>query len=426
MPSIACLDSALEVVPIFYYLHVSHPSTQTKFQQRSGQPSVSHSPFTLLVLLPSPSTHIDMHTFSQIIPFFQAYFELFKFASAGLVLRRQQVHGSPWLIQRRWLRSLCCVSRLRPRTDGSKESEPSTDDNKFSGEDLLRAAADLDLDALPSFPYLFKFPEPRPPIDMPASAPCKQDFGTPSNLYYDRRPHKFQALVVIVKTPASHQSPYGHLFKTLHLLWSSSLFRLNSLSSKSSWLFRTNLLLSLDPRSLSPSRCIPIVKLAPSLQPATVSRLPSVAVPASVINKASAPGSEKWNTTKATVLTQARLWNEQGQVARRYSLPPLPIPVPAPVDGSRRRYSVPPVLAPLKPRLNVSDRLSALFKEAKDTIDALNEKSAEDTVGRKQDVPMFSAVVLEEGRGQEVFIIGDDDHEIIANHVRSKTPSPPP
>ncbi|KAJ7237450.1 hypothetical protein B0H12DRAFT_1138830, partial [Mycena haematopus] len=67
------------------------------------------------------------------------------------------------------------------------EPDSAPDDNKFTGEDLLRAAVDFDLDGLPSLPSLFKLPEPRSSVETPASAPCKQDFGPPSNLYYDRR-----------------------------------------------------------------------------------------------------------------------------------------------------------------------------------------------------------------------------------------------
>jgi hypothetical protein len=70
--------------------------------------------------------------------------------------------------------------------------------------------------------------------------------------------------------------------------------------------------------------------------------------------------------------------------------------------------------------LNLQDRLSALFKEAKDTIAALDEETNAKEIeeeGRKrseysgrickQNARKFSAIALEEGRG-EIFVIGED------------------
>ncbi|KAF7370744.1 F-box domain-containing protein [Mycena sanguinolenta] len=380
-------------------------------------------PVRSFLLLPL-SKHTNMHSFSQILTFIKAYFGAF--LSRLLVLwygeNKTDVGDLP---------SLASQGPDKDFTDSTAEPEPKPEDNMDSGEDLLRAAVDLDLDALPSLPSLFKFPEPRPPVDMPASAPCKQDFGAPSNLYYDRRPFgdmtnfkqfeqakgmKLNTEVRPLKSAARGRRKTTRLAPvTQRPLVQDPAPPVVKFSGSTQPAFvkvavstESTIQPSTTTRpSLPATPSIPIVKLAPSAQPATaapcinspgsaasipVIKLAPSTQPATVV---SSPGSAEWNASKAAALTEARNWNAQ---VRRHS---LPIPVPAP---AWRRHSAPPALA-RPPRSNLADRLSALFKEAKDTIDALNaEKGAEDA-------PTFSAVALEEGRGQEFFIIGEDDDD---------------
>jgi hypothetical protein len=152
-----------------------------------------------------------------------------------------------------------------------------------------------------------------------------------------------------------------------------------------------------------------VVKLAPPTLPAPVA--------IAVIDSAPAPGSEEWNTNKASVLAQARNWSNQVQASRRHSLPVPPLSIDLPVLERSHRHSAPPVLVTAD-KLNLQDRLSALFKEAKDTIAALDdETNAKGMKGEgskagfcKQNARKFSAIALEKGR-EEIFVIGEDSDE---------------
>ncbi|KAJ7363942.1 hypothetical protein DFH08DRAFT_949574 [Mycena albidolilacea] len=261
--------------------------------------------------------------------------------------------------------------------------ESSPDTNEFTGQDLLRAAVDYDLDALPSIPSIFSSPEPRPPLNMSPSSPCKQDFGAPSNLYYDRRTlgdvtnfRDFdQAKGTKLNTEVKPRKP------------------LKAKQSKSRC--QSPAMATVKVLPIEDSSATVVVKLAPLTLPA----------PVAVIDHAPAPGSEEWNTNKASVLAQARNWSNQVQASRRHSLPVPPLPIDLPVLERSHRHSAPPVL------------------EAKDTIAALDEETNAKGIkeegpkrseysGRicKQNARKFSAIALEEGRG-EIFVIGKDSDE---------------
>ncbi|KAF8216316.1 hypothetical protein K438DRAFT_1797008 [Mycena galopus ATCC 62051] len=381
-----------------------------------------------------------MHTFSQIFTFLKVYF--------GDSLAR--------------LLALFCRGNLPKTTDSSSagdlssDSEPEsaasdgpdkcsdevpdpsiaspepecTTDNEPTAEDLLRAAVISNLDTLPSLPSLFKFPKPRPPIDMPVSAPSKQDFGPPSGLYYDRR------------------LPFGDAtnFRDFEL---AKGMKLNTDVKPRKMVKSKFKAAARAPRSHSKGArrvqfaadLIPGMPLrVPPAAAVVVESVPSAHPPPVVASPQPAPGSDEWNTAKAAVLAQARKWSDQVQTSRRHSLPvPPPLPLDIPVlirDKPCKRHSAPPALVPVPAsktrRPNLDDRLSALFKQAQDTIVALREeKTAKDegVVGRKRsnDVKYggefrnFSARALEEG--QEIFIIGEDDEdeaEILATTSRQE------
>ncbi|KAJ6486703.1 hypothetical protein C8R45DRAFT_1214048 [Mycena sanguinolenta] len=327
----------------------------------------------------------------------------------------------------------------------SPQPGPSPIDNNCTGDDLLRAAVDLDLDVLPSLPSLFKLPEARTPVATPTSGACKQDFGPPSNVYYDRRPlgnvtnfRDFEQargmklntevkLLRIVKSKT--KSAQGRRSKgtspALAAVTKRPLVDDSAAAQPQVKLSFPTLAVEPNPHlatvTSAPAACLaPTIKVSASAYPVpdpqSTPPVPDPVPP--VVDATSAPGSEEWNTTKAAVLAQARSWNHQVQTSGRHrSLPvppPRPIPVHAPVDESRKRYSAPPVLvsAAYVLRPSLEGRLSALFKQAEDTIVALAEETqnaAAGSINNSSTGRKFSAVALEEGR--DVFIIGDNDGE---------------
>ncbi|KAJ7363946.1 hypothetical protein DFH08DRAFT_261411 [Mycena albidolilacea] len=232
---------------------------------------------------------------------------------------------------------------------------------------------------------------------MPPSSPCKQDFGAPSNLYYDRR------TLGDVTNFRDFDQAKGTKLNTED----KSRKPLKAKQSKSRR--RRPAMATVKVLPVEDSSATVVVKLAPPTLPAPVA--------ITVIDPAPAPGSEEWNTNKASILAQARNWSNQIQASRRHSLPVPPLPVGLPVLERSHRHSAPPVLVTAD-KLDLQDRLSALFKEAKDTIAALDEETnAKGMKGEgskvgfcKQNARKFSAIALEEGR-EEIFVIGEDTDE---------------
>ncbi|KAJ6518639.1 hypothetical protein C8R45DRAFT_1065592 [Mycena sanguinolenta] len=352
-----CVPSLVSIVllKLCRYSHVSHPN--------SHKMASECQPLAVYSLLP-PSKH-TMHTFSQIITFLKAYL--------GDSLSRlvALLYGGNKTVTAGELPSHAVPAAPDQDLTVSAKPEPEPEDPKITGDDLIRAAVDLDLDALPSLPSLFKFPEARAPVDIPASTLCKQDFGAPSNLYYDRRPFGD------VTNFKQFEQAKGMKINT----------QVKPLKSKPAARGRRKVtrLAPVTARPLVEDPAPPVVKFSASAEPACVKHSVSAesATQPCTTTRPSLPTARSVPIVKlapvARVATQAAA----------HSLPaPRPIPVPAPVDEPWRRYSVPILVQP--PRLNLADRLSALFKEAKDTIDALND------------------VALEEGR---VFVIGEDDDD---------------
>ncbi|KAJ6537675.1 hypothetical protein B0H19DRAFT_1382414 [Mycena capillaripes] len=322
----------------------------------------------------------------------------------------------------------------------STSSEPEF--KELTAIELIGAAVAVDLEALPS---IFKFPEARSPADLLASTPHKQDFGPPSNLYYEHR----LPLGTITNFSAGAQVK-GMKLDNLEV----KFVKVRKTKGKPEGRGRRSRSKSARPvQGQAPVEVVqPIVQEAPAIPAVAVEPITSAeTVPVPVAEPTFAPGSTQWNTNKAAFLAQARGWSAQVTVSHRRSLPiPLPIPVPPPVDvpasQSSKRYSAPPALvaSTRASRLNLKDRLSALLLETQDTIAALDEepiisknssivdikydggmRSKGDDAKVNVDVPLekdirgFSAVALEQR--QDIFFIGDaedDEGEQVGTNVR--------
>ncbi|KAJ6486711.1 hypothetical protein C8R45DRAFT_995595 [Mycena sanguinolenta] len=362
----------------------------------NGQPIVSRSSSILSLT----TYHPHMNTLSQILTVLQVYlgdllarllalFNRSNVKSTVVVLASNgDFAGSP---------SPDKASETEIATHGfpttSPELESAPTDNDCTGDDLLRAAVDFDLDALPSLPSLFNLPEPRPPIQTPVSVPCKQNFGSPSHLYYDRRPfgnvanfrHVEEAKAMklntdvkplkmvksksacvrrtrpaavtirpltqdpafpVVKIAASSSPPSAVTasIPTPHPRSSSdapSAARVSSVDKLSASVHpipTVKLAASAPLPQPSPLTSAPVARLAPVDNLSTSARPPSIpqtfslaALPA--VDATSAPGSREWNSSKAAVLAQARTWNRQVQTSGRHRS----LPIPAPADEPWKR-----------------------------------------------------------------------------------------
>ncbi|KAJ7030589.1 hypothetical protein C8F04DRAFT_1397726 [Mycena alexandri] len=295
----------------------------------------------------------------------------------------------------------------------STSSEAESAAHNPDGPELLSEAVAVDLEVLPSLPSIFKFPAVRPPVDVPALAPHRQDFGPPSRLYYDRRfplgnvtnvlrnsdnvtPMKLQTEVQSQSLPRKPKPKSKHANRTRREVnWSLPTGVPNGRRSRSK-----------HARPLYGPE-IPgdqIVDCAPS-------SIAQDIVPIDDDDATPAPGS----VDKAALLAQVRSWSDQAKASRRHSLRPIPAPSlrvdSAPTSRSSRRHSAPAVLAASTkaPRLDLQDLLSTLIQDATDTIAALDDtehvkvgtcsKGTQDGFHFSgEDVKhAFSAVALEEG-----------------------------
>ncbi|KAJ6537722.1 hypothetical protein B0H19DRAFT_1270138 [Mycena capillaripes] len=306
----------------------------------------------------------------------------------------------------------------------STSSEPEYEQSTTI--ELISAAVAVDLEALPSLPSIFNRP--------PASTPLKQDFGPPSNLYYEHR----LPLGTVTNFPGGAQIK-GMKLDNLEV----KFVKVRKAKGKSEGRGRKSRSKSSRPAQVPAEvGAEPIVQEAAAVPAVAVESVASAeAVPVPIAEPTSAPGLTQWNTNKAAFLAQARGWSAQVKVSHRRSLPiPLPIPAPPPADlpasKSSKRYSAPPVLVASTRALrsNLQDRLSALLLETKDTIAALDgepivsknsgivgikydagvrskgevfEVNVERNV--EKDIRRFSAVALEQG--DDIFTIGDDEDD---------------
>ncbi|KAJ7016720.1 hypothetical protein C8F04DRAFT_1365758 [Mycena alexandri] len=297
----------------------------------------------------------------------------------------------------------------------SSEVEPAAPNP--DGPELLSEAVAVDLEVLPSLTSIFKFPAVRSPVDMPALAPHRQDFGPPSGLYYDRRFPLGNVTNVLRNTPMKLQTE----------VQSQSLPRKSKPKSKHAnrtrkevnWSLPTGVPHGRRSRSKHARPLhgpeIPVAQIV-DCAPSSIAQ-DAYVVPIDDDDDAiPAPGSVERNSTKAALLAQVRSWSDQVKASRRHSLRPIPAPSPgrpvdsAPISRSSKRNSAPAVLvaSTKAPRLDLQDLLSALVQDATDTIAALDDKEqvkvSTCSKGKQggfyfssEDMPAFSAVALEEG-----------------------------
>ncbi|KAJ6507168.1 hypothetical protein C8R47DRAFT_1066061 [Mycena vitilis] len=329
--------------------------------------------------------------------------------------------------------------------DVDSPTEPEKDGP--TGPELISAAVAASLSALPSLPSILKTPEARPPPPTcPNAVSEKQDFGTPSNLFYEHR----LPLGDATNRPRFEGQQKGMRIDNFEVKpLPPRKIRVKSKSrAKKSRAVETPLIVIVDtdveqssgnvavlervPAPVSESVSAPVIVkssvAAPESVPAPVLKYAASPIPAPVLVREAnnaAPGSVEWENRKAAILAQTRTWNDRVKASRRISLPgPAPIPVPAPVDTlvpqRPKRHSAPPVLG--APRKSLQDRLSALLSATTDTIAALEtEKADKNSAGRTKinDVPEIrdaikearrvSAAALEEGR--EVFTVASDSDD---------------
>ncbi|KAJ7680805.1 hypothetical protein DFH06DRAFT_429421 [Mycena polygramma] len=318
-----------------------------------------------------------------------------------------------------------------------------------TGPELFSAAVAADLCSLPSLPSVLKSPKARLPPQTAPSHSERQDFGTPSNLFYEHR----LPLGNVSNLPRFGGEQKGMRLDSFQVKPLAPRKGKSKSRAKKSRPVQIPLIVVVDTAVQEPSATaaesvtvlkpiaapVPesvaapvIVKssvAAPESVPAPVRKFVASPIPAPVLAceaRNAAPGSVEWENKKAAVLAQAQTFSDQVKASRRISPPaPAPIPVPAPVNSlvlrPPKRHSAPPVLC--APRKSLQDRLSALLAATTDTIAALDKDSEKIDQSKKGEMRIknggvpeigevlkearrFSAVALEEGR--EVFSIGED------------------
>ncbi|KAJ6507119.1 hypothetical protein C8R47DRAFT_1238781 [Mycena vitilis] len=315
--------------------------------------------------------------------------------------------------------------------DVNSPTEPEKDEP--TGPELISTAVAASLASLPSLPSILKTPGARPPPETAPSAPQKQHFGPPTNLFYEHRlpfgnvtnlprfgaeqkgirvdnfevkplaPRKIRSkskanakkvkkaqqvpAIVVVDTDAlDSKSAVEVVSATKNVPVPAPVNVLASVTVLASLPAPRKVLdsvpasvLPLEPVAAPVSKCIAAPVPAPQAPvnvmeavPAPVSILQSV----STLKTAPAPGPADWDRTKSAALAQARTFSDHVKASHRISLPvPAAIPVLALVPRPTKRHSAPPVLC--APRKTLQDRLSALLAATTDTIAALSDEKAD-------------------------------------------------
>ncbi|KAJ7680783.1 hypothetical protein DFH06DRAFT_1464913 [Mycena polygramma] len=333
-------------------------------------------------------------------------------------------------------------------------TEPEKDEP--TGPELISAAVAASLATLPSLPSILKTPEARPPPPTSSNAVSeKQDFGPPTNLFYEHR-LPFGNVTNLPRFGAEQKGMRVNNFEVKPLAprvksrksraKKSRAFQVPAVvvvdtdapevsSSAAAEVLSTPALKSiLTPvatlDSVAPSVFASIlapVKVLEESVPALVNVLESVTAPVKVMQSVStpvtepiavlepttasvkvfdsaataAPGSADWERSKAAALAQAQAFSTHVKLSRRISLPsPAPIPVPAAVDTivlpPSKRHSAPPVLC--APRKTLQDRLSALLAATTDTIAALETEKVSSVKGGVNGVPEIGDAIKEAKR----------------------------
>ncbi|KAJ7926257.1 hypothetical protein B0H13DRAFT_1862527 [Mycena leptocephala] len=296
------------------------------------------------------------------------------------------------------------------------ESTP-TDPDEPSAKDLLSAAVAVNLETLPSLPSLFKFPEIRLPVDMldAVLAPQRQDFGAPSNLYYDHR----LPLGTITNNLRPDQAKGMRLnteVKPRQVLKTKSKSRGRRSRSKNARPVQSPVEAHVEPPVKSSTAAVVIIEPVPSVNSVLVAV--DLAPPPSLLNPLPPPAQRSGTATKPPSSPK----HATGAIKSRRLSGILFLLQFHP----SKRHSAPPVLVASSKasRSNLQDRLSALLKETEDTIAAIDEEKVNvkkngNVEAVNKDIRSFSAVALEEG--QAIFIIGDDEDEEEAVTTTSRT-----
>ncbi|KAJ7508256.1 hypothetical protein B0H11DRAFT_2217561 [Mycena galericulata] len=356
-----------------------------------------------------------------------------------------------------------------------------------SASELFSAVVAVNL-VLPSLPLILKIPEARAPME--AQDRARQDFGRPSNIYHDRR-MPFGCItnipgetvkVITSKPPKTKKKRTPKVINWSLPTGASRGPRSRTKSSRpvavaaevpppvsspcaatasdsvvaapspppgsAEWNDTKVALLAQvrdwnEQVKASQHQSLPIIASAASPEPTPAASkrhsAPPVLMAAAVLKPvvaapSPAPGSCEWNTTKTTLLAQARNWNEQVKTSQRKSLPIVTSSAsPEPTRAASKRHSAPPVLvgSSKSPRLGLQTRLAALIRNAEATITTLDavESSSRSCVLRSaanrktmstdnnrsldalgsKDPRTFSAVALESA--QDIFVVGDDSDD---------------
>ncbi|KAK7018610.1 hypothetical protein R3P38DRAFT_2983484 [Favolaschia claudopus] len=301
-------------------------------------------------------------------------------------------------------------------------------------DDLMRVAVAYANEDLPDLPAIFKHEEP-PALEFPPSYVCKQVFGPPSNMYYDRRPmdnvtnyrevedavgFKLDVNMKLEGKPSRRTRRAKRAKVNTKVKVGSGDKRVRFEDVPKVQVYGVD-----DPPSLVIVQAAPTaVDLITSIVSDTSSVLdsPTLAEPVSQahaeqitlsttltsssppLTNIASPADTKESTVSRSTRPPCGQVRSSRRPASRLLPPPLPIPVPLPEPVAP--CFVPAVLdsARWSPRRKLQDRLSALLEDSKATIDAL------ENINPKASTGTFSAVALEEGR-KEIFVIGDDDEE---------------
>ncbi|KAJ6507131.1 hypothetical protein C8R47DRAFT_1066028 [Mycena vitilis] len=139
-----------------------------------------------------------MFTVSQTITFFQAWLGealawfLSLFARAGVKVDDVEcastvVGSAQSLLADVDVKSAEDHDLVTPATAADVDSPTEPEKYEPTGPELISAAVAASHATLPSLPSILKTPEARPPPETAPSAPQKQHFGPPTNLFYEHR-----------------------------------------------------------------------------------------------------------------------------------------------------------------------------------------------------------------------------------------------
>ncbi|KAK6992073.1 hypothetical protein R3P38DRAFT_3088901 [Favolaschia claudopus] len=300
-------------------------------------------------------------------------------------------------------------------------------------DDLMRVAVAYANEDLPDLPAIFQHEAP-PAVEFPPSYVCKQIFGPPSSMYYDRRPmgnvtnyrevedavgFKLDVNMKLEGKPSRRTRRAKRAKANTKVKVGSGDKRVRFEDVPKVQVYGVD-----DPPALvvvqeAPTAVQLDINTASDTCPAL--ELPTIAEPVSQAHAehitlstaltsssplcpdiASPPGTKESTVSPST----RRPCGQVRKSTRPSSRLPPPLPIPVPLPEPVAPCLVPTVLdsARRSPRRKLQDRLSALLEDSKATISAL------ENINPKASTGTFSAVALEEGR-TEIFVIGEDEDD---------------